>query len=138
MKRATLGALLLLSGCTAEAALDGGASLRHTCAPNDAGAVLLTVPASSSDYPQLRVVVWRSDVAGATVTVPGDGGQNGNALWCTAGARCDEVTTATAAFGKARADGSMDVLVDARLPDGSQFREARRAQWQAVPSVLCG
>jgi hypothetical protein len=137
VSRAILAAAVLLAGCST-AALDGGAILRHTCAPNDAGAVLLIVPASSSAYPQLRVVVWRSEVAGTTVTVPGDGGQNGNALWCTADGSCQEVTTATAAFGQSRADGSMDVLVDARLPDGSRFREARRAQWQAVPTILCG
>jgi hypothetical protein len=139
MKRGfpALAATVLLAGCS-NAALDGQATLRPTCAPNDAASVELVVPASSSDYPQLRVYVWRSEVEGATVTVPGADGRNGNAVWCTASASCRELATATVAFGTKRADRSMDVTVDARLPDGTRFTAARRAQWQASQSALCG
>jgi hypothetical protein len=129
-------AAVLLAGCSA-AALEGQAILRPACAPNDAASVELVVPASSRAYPQLRVTVWRAEVEGTTVTVPGPDGQNGNAFWCTANERCQELTTATVAFGRKRADASVDVTVDARLPDGSRFRKTRRARWQAS-RFLCG
>jgi hypothetical protein len=135
MKRATPAAAVLLAGC-ATAALDGQSILRPACAPTDAPAVELIVPASSREYPQLRVTVWRSEVEGTTVAVPGADGQNGNAFWCIADERC-ETLTATVAFGRKRSDASVDVTVDARLPDGSRFRKARRAHWQAT-RVLCG
>src|SRR5215207_159354 len=99
---------VLLAGCST-AALDAQAILRPTCAPNDAASVELIVPASSSGYPQLRVTVWRSEVEGTAVTVPGSDGQNGNAFWCTADERCEELTAATVAFGRKRSDTSVDV-----------------------------
>jgi len=129
-------AALLLAGCST-ASLGAQTVLRPTCAPNDAASVELIVPASSSGYPQLRVTVWRSEVEGMTVTVPGSGGDAGNAFWCTAEEHCEELTAATVAFGRARADRSMDVVVVARLPGGSRFRKTRHAQWQAS-RVLCG
>ena len=129
-------AAVLLAGCSA-AALSGQAILRPACAPNDAASVELVVPASSRAYPQLRVTVWRAEVEGTTVTVPGSDGGVGHAFWCTGETSCRELTTATVAFGKARADRSMDVTVDARLPDRTRFRKTRRARWQAS-RMLCG
>ena len=127
---------VLLAGCSA-AALGGQSIMRPACAPTDAPAVELIVPASSGEYPQLRVTVWRAEVAGTRVTVPGADGQNGNAFWCTTDERCEELTAATVAFGRKRADRSMDVVVVARLPDRSRFRKTRRARWQAA-RMLCG
>lgn len=131
---------MLLAGCST-AALDGQAILRPTCAPNDAASVELVVPESSTEYPQLRVVVWRSAVEGTTVTVPGAGGKNGTAVRCRTSTDCRELPSATVSFGRMRADASggraIDVRIDARLPGGTRVRKSRRAKWQET-RMLCG
>jgi len=131
-------AALLLAGCST-AALDGGAVIRPACAANDGPAVQLIVPASTADYPQLRVWVWRAaeELSGVTLTVPGGDGRDGNARWCRADADCDQAS-ATVAFGQLRADRSVDVGVDAQLADGTPFKAARRAEWRAENPPLCG
>ena len=133
----TVVAGVLLAGCST-AALQGGAIVRPTCAPNDAAAVQLIVPAATADYPQLRVWVWRplDELSGVRLTVPGDDGRNGNAEWCRTDTECDQAS-ATVAFGSIRGDRSVDVIVDARRLDGTRFREARRAQWEQA-RILCG
>ena len=134
-------AAVLLAGCSTATGVDTGAILRRSCAPADGPAVQLVVPASDGDFPQLRLWVWRSEVEGTTVTVPGpEGATTGTAEWCTAERLCQAVTTATAVFGEIRSDQTINVFVEARLPDGSRFRESRRAQWQGQGPVspLCG
>ena len=141
MSRRFLTAALLLAGCSTTTAVDTGAILRRSCAPADGPAIQLIVPASNGDFPQLRLWVWRSEVERTTVTVPGpEGATTGAAEWCTAERLCQGLTTATARFGEIRSDQTLDVFVDARLPDGSRFRESRRAQWQGQGPVspLCG
>jgi hypothetical protein len=138
-KRALLAAALLLAGCSS-GALDGGAIIRPSCAANDGPAVQLIVPASTADYPQLRVWVWRplDQVSGVTLTVPGSSnGDEGNARWCRTDADCEQAS-ATVTFGQVRADKSVDVSVDALLADGTRFRDARHAEWRAANSPLCG
>ena len=135
----TVAAGVLLAGCST-AALDGGAIVRPTCAPNDGPATQLTVPAATTaDYPQLRVWVWRplDELSGVRLTVPGDDGRDGNARWCRTDADCDQAS-ATVAFGQVGADRSVDVSVDALLADGTRFRDARRAAWRPGTSALCG
>jgi len=140
MSRARLAAAaaLLLAGCS-DASLDGGAIIRPACAANDGPAVQLIVSASTADYPQLRVWAWRAaeELSGVTLTVPGSDGREGNARWCRSDAECEQAS-ATVAFGSVRRDSSVEVSVDALLADGTRFRDARRAEWRASTSAMCG
>lgn len=131
-------AAMLLAGCSTTA-LDGGAIVRPTCAPNDGAATQLIVPASAADYPQLRVWIWRplDELSGVKLTVPGADDSEGNARWCHTDTNCAQAS-ATVAFGQVRADKSVDVSVDALLADGTRFRDARHAEWRPGTSVLCG
>jgi hypothetical protein len=133
---AAAAAAVLLAGCSSDGPdADGLATLERVCDPHDATAVEVIVPAGRSDYPRLRVVVRRYDVEGTTVTVPGPDGQAGTAAWCRTSADCQTLSSATVGFGVTQPDASIDVSVDAPLPDGTRFVAARRAQWQGTPTL---
>ena len=138
MSRAMLAAAVLLSACST-AALGAQATLGPTCEPADLAPLLLTVPDSSGDYPQLRIWVFSLPAENTTLSAPAPGGEQfPNAAWCTTERNCQAPASATVTFGKTHADRSVDFTVDARLADGARFTAARRARWKAAPSIECG
>ena len=136
--RACAAAALL--GCAH--AQDGRATLRPVCAPNDAAAVMLEVPATADEYPRLRLRVDRplAEVAGRQVVVR-DPDQPSDTYvdWCD-GSQCRVVRSATpttATFGDVRGDSSVTVHLQTTMPDGKPFTWAGVARWHGE-RLVCG
>ncbi|HEX8245198.1 MAG TPA: hypothetical protein VF541_16925 [Longimicrobium sp.] len=133
------GAAALL-GCTH--AQDGRATLRPVCAPTDAFAVMLEVPATSQEYPRFRLRMDRplAEVAGRQVVVRDpDQPSDTYADWCD-GNQCRVVRAATptiATFGEMRRDSSVTVRVRTAGPDGKPFAWDGVARWHGE-RLVCG
>jgi hypothetical protein len=133
-------AAVLVGGCAGGSA--GDARLRPVCAPNDAGAVELEVPAPAGDSLRfrLRLTGRIGDYAGRRVDVSGPDDPKAYAQWCGAGGcrvvRSGSPTVAT--FGPLRGDSSVAVRLATTLPDGRPFRWSGVARWQARDVTACG
>jgi hypothetical protein len=131
-------AALLLAGCTHA----GNATLRPVCAPNDAAAVMLEVPAGTTQYPRFRLRVSRpiGEVAGRRVTASHpDSAGDVYADWCD-GNECRVVRSATpttAAFGPLGRDSSLSVDLRTTRPDGTPFTWRGTAPWRGE-TLICG
>jgi len=131
-------AALLLAGCTHGAT----ATLRPVCAPNDAGAVMLEVPAGAAEYPRFRLRMPGAvgEVAGRRVTAsPPDSAGDVYADWCD-GKECRVVrstTPTTAAFGPLGRDSSVSVDLRTTKPDGTSFTWRGTAPWRGE-TLICG
>jgi hypothetical protein len=132
-------AALLLSGCTHAA---GNATLRPVCAPTDARAVMLEVPAGTAEYPRFRLRMPGAigEVARRRVTAsPPDSAGDVYAEWCD-GNECRVVRSATpttAAFGPLGRDSSVSVDLRTTKPDGTPFTWRGTAPWRGEP-LICG
>ncbi|MFL5541219.1 MAG: hypothetical protein ACJ8J0_19685 [Longimicrobiaceae bacterium] len=128
---------LLLAGCTH----GGTATLRPVCAPTDAGAVMLEVPAGRAEYPRFRLRIPGAirEVAGQRVTVSQpDSNVTAYADWCD-GRECRVVRPGptTAAFGSLRPDSSVRVELRTTRPDGTPFTWRGVAPWHGE-RLICG
>jgi hypothetical protein len=132
-------AVLPLLGCAH--AGPGAATLRPVCAPNDAAAVLLEVPAAAPEQPRFRLRLSRplGEVVGRQVTMRGAGDPDVDAEWCDANG-CSVIRSATptsADFGALQGDSSVSVRVRAARPDGTSFTWAGVARWKGE-TLVCG
>jgi hypothetical protein len=125
----------------AECAHGSTATLRPVCAPDDAPAVMLQVPAAANaQYPYFRLRVDQpvGDVAGRNVVVRNPDAAGPSAEWCDEnGCRVIRSGPTTATFGTLRGDSSMSVRVRAPRPDGAPFEWAGVARWKGQ-TLVCG
>jgi hypothetical protein len=101
------------------------AVLRPVCAPNDAPAVLLEVPASAGEYPRfrLRMTGHVGEYAGKRIEVASPDATGPTAEWCDESG-CNVIRSpmpTTADFGGLRGDSSITVQVRSSRPDGTPF-----------------
>ena len=133
-------AALLLAACTSRAS-GGDAVLRPVCGHHGAPAVMLAVPVSAAEYPQLRVRITHpmpNDSLVELMAATADGVSA--AEWCEASG-CKVIRSAvpiTVGFGEQRADSSRYVHLTAPRPDGTRFTWSGVAAWHSADVSACG
>ena len=133
-------AALLLAGCTTRAG-EAAAVLRPVCGRHGAPAVMLAVPVSAAEYPQIRFRITHpmpNDSLVELMAATADG--ISAAEWCEAGG-CRVIRSAvptTVGFGEQRADSSRHVHLTAARPDGTRFTWSGMAMWHSADVSACG